>query len=126
MQKLLIHKSDEFLLDPADYIKSVLPLPLDPSKADDYLKDNDIIKIGSMEFKIIHTPGHSPGGICIYESQNKVLFSGDTLFNSSIGRTDLWGGSIEDLISSIKEKLFLLPDDVTVLSRTRRNHHDRK
>jgi hydroxyacylglutathione hydrolase len=111
---LLIHKDDEFLMDPADDIKSVLPLPLDPSKADDYLKDNDIIKTGSIEFKIIHTPGHSPGGICIYEPKNKVLFAGDTLFNNSIGRTDLWGGSIEDLISSIKEKLFILPDDVTV------------
>ena len=111
---LLIHKGDEFLMDPAEDIKSVLPLPLDPSKADDYLNDSDIIKTGSIEFKILHTPGHSPGGICIYEPKNRVLFSGDTLFNNSIGRTDLWDGSIEDLISSIKEKLFILPDDVTV------------
>jgi hydroxyacylglutathione hydrolase len=112
--KLLIHKDDEYLINPDEQIKASLPYPLNPSIADEYLNDNDILEIAGMEFIILHTPGHSPGGICIYENENKVLFSGDTLFNNSIGRTDLWDGSIDDLIKSIKEKLFLLPDDVIV------------
>jgi glyoxylase-like metal-dependent hydrolase (beta-lactamase superfamily II) len=80
----------------------------DPDK---FLKDGDILNLGGLELKIIHTPGHSPGGISIHLAREKVLFTGDTLFQGSIGRTDLQLGSMEDLIRSIKEKLYVLPDD---------------
>ena len=68
------------------------------------LVDGDEIKIGKTNLKIIHTPGHSPGSICIYEPESKVLFSGDTIFaNGGIGRTDFYNGNHKDLINSIKK-----------------------
>ena len=67
-----------------------------------------------MELKIIHTPGHSPGGMCIYAANENVLFSGDTLFRQSVGRTDFPGCSFKVLAESIKRKLFLLPDETQV------------
>lgn len=79
------------------------------------LKDGDIVKIGSGELHVITTPGHSPGGICLYCPQGGFLLSGDTLFRSGIGRTDLEGGNGRQLLSSIREKLFKLPDDTKVL-----------
>jgi hydroxyacylglutathione hydrolase len=78
-----------------------------------YLKGNDIIKMANLEFKVIETPGHTPGGICFLIED--VLFSGDTLFNGSVGRTDFNGGSYELLIKSIKEKIMELPDNTIVL-----------
>lgn len=81
-------------------------------EADRLLEDGEIIKLGTTELQVIHTPGHSRGGICIYCQGH--LFSGDTLFACSIGRTDLEGGSFEELIASIKEKLLILPDDTEV------------
>ena len=80
--------------------------------ADRLLGDGEVLKLGDMELKIIHTPGHSRGGICIYCDGS--LFSGDTLFACSIGRTDLAGGSYGELIESIKGKLLVLPDDTDV------------
>ena len=80
-----------------------------PDKA---LEDGDIISFGSITLKVIHTPGHSPGGIALYADGN--LFVGDTLFAGSIGRSDLPGGDMHTLISSIKNKLFVLNDDVKV------------
>ena len=70
------------------------------------------LKLGEKEIKIIHTKGHSKGGVCYLIDD--VLFSGDTLFQGSIGRCDLWGGSFEEIIKSIREKLFIL-DDKTVV-----------
>jgi glyoxylase-like metal-dependent hydrolase (beta-lactamase superfamily II) len=81
---------------------------------DAYLADGDIVKVGSLELKVIHTPGHSPGGISLYIESEHVLFSGDTLFYGSIGRTDFEGGSMAVLASSIREKLYTLPDDTVV------------
>lgn len=66
------------------------------------------------EFKIIHTPGHTRGGVCFYFPDDKVLFSGDTIFRSSIGRTDFPGGNSGQLLSSIKERIFALPEDVVI------------
>lgn len=80
--------------------------------ADKLLLDGDVLKLGDTELNIIHTPGHSKGGICIYCEGS--LFSGDTLFACSIGRTDLEGGSFEEIIASIKEKLLVLPEDTRV------------
>ncbi len=76
------------------------------------LKDGDIITIGNLDLKIIHTPGHSPGGICIYTED--TVFTGDTLFAGSIGRTDFYKGNMEELLFSIKNKLFTLPNDTKV------------
>jgi glyoxylase-like metal-dependent hydrolase (beta-lactamase superfamily II) len=80
--------------------------------ADRLLKDGDILELGAVKLNIIHTPGHSRGGICIYCDGS--LFSGDTLFAGSIGRTDLHGGSFDEIIASIKEKLLILPDETAV------------
>ncbi len=80
--------------------------------ADVWVDDLDSLKIGNMELKFIHTPGHTPGGMCILIDD--VLFSGDTLFRLSIGRTDFPGGSFAEIKNSIREKLFKLPDDTKV------------
>ncbi len=81
--------------------------------ADLYVDDGDLLKIGNMELKFLHTPGHTPGGMCILLED--VVFSGDTLFAQSIGRTDFPGSSYEAIVRSIREKLFMLPDDTSVL-----------
>jgi glyoxylase-like metal-dependent hydrolase (beta-lactamase superfamily II) len=73
-------------------------------KPDKTLKNNDMINLGNCSLKVIHTPGHTPGSICLYEPKSKILFSGDTIFSHGhVGRTDLPGGSPEQLIESIKK-----------------------
>ena len=81
---------------------------------DNYIKEGDILKVGTLELEIIHTPGHSPGGISIYIKSEGILFSGDTLFFTSIGRTDFDGGSMDQLQASIREKLYTLPENTVV------------
>ena len=77
------------------------------------VKEGDRFKIGDIELTAISTPGHTQGGMCYYTNENR-LFSGDTLFKRSVGRTDFLGGSLEQLKHSVKEKLFKLPDDTVV------------
>lgn len=84
-----------------------------PPVPDRLLRDGDILSIGDLSFNVLHTPGHSPGGICI--EGYGVVFSGDALFNMGIGRTDFPGGDFDLLISGIKKKLLVLPDDTVVL-----------
>lgn len=80
--------------------------------ADSHLSDGQEIPLGNYMIKVIHTPGHSPGGVCLYAPG--VIFTGDTLFAGSVGRTDFPGGSHEQLIINVKEKLFNLGDDIHV------------
>ncbi len=83
-------------------------------KVEEYLRDGQKLKLGDKEIEVIHTPGHTPGGLCFYVEEESVLFSGDTLFQCSIGRTDFPGGSMSMEISSIRERLFSLPDETVV------------
>ncbi|MBC7475446.1 MAG: MBL fold metallo-hydrolase, partial [Candidatus Sericytochromatia bacterium] len=89
----------------------------DPLKVDQFIEDNQIISLGdSIKTKVIHTPGHSPGSVCFHfdNPADNMVFSGDTLFAKSIGRTDLWGGSHPQLIKSIKDRIFSLEESTVV------------
>jgi len=117
--KIAIHNDDKALLPLASeharkYELSVISSP----PPDISLQDNDIISTGELNLKILHTPGHSPGGICILieskANSDWVIFTGDTLFEGSIGRTDLPGGNFNQLISSIKSRLLPLPGETKV------------
>ena len=83
-----------------------------PPAPDRLLQDGDSIDVGDLHFSVLHTPGHTPGGICILV--NGVVFSGDTLFNYGVGRCDLPGGSYSQLMDSIRTKLMTLPDETIV------------
>lgn len=83
-------------------------------QADHFFKDGDVLDFAGFSIRVIHTPGHTPGGVCFYLEEQKVLFSGDTLFCESTGRTDFPGGSTSALVRGIREKLMVLPDDVKV------------
>ena len=82
--------------------------------ADIYLKDEQELDLAGFHIRVLPTPGHTPGGCCYYFPYENVVFSGDTLFCTSVGRTDFPGGSMSDIIRSIKEKLMTLPDRTTV------------
>jgi glyoxylase-like metal-dependent hydrolase (beta-lactamase superfamily II) len=90
---------------------------------DGFLKDGDSVRWGPYEGRVIHTAGHTPGSVCIYMpgippaekgAEPGRLFAGDTLFAGSIGRTDLWGGSFEEIMRSLQTKLMALPDETLV------------
>lgn len=83
-----------------------------PPNYERFIKDGDIINVGDLQIKVIHTPGHTQGGVCYLIGDN--LFSGDTLFRESVGRTDLFGGSFEQLSDSVKNKLFKLDEKIKV------------
>ena len=85
---------------------------------DSFLEDNQILTVGtSTNMEVLHTPGHSPGSVCfvLKSSEKQVLFSGDTLFSGSIGRTDLWGGDYDTIIRSIQNRLLVLEDETLVI-----------
>jgi glyoxylase-like metal-dependent hydrolase (beta-lactamase superfamily II) len=113
--ELLIHREDDALLgNTAGQARMFgMTAPSSP-KADRYLRHGDAVTVGSVTLKVLHTPGHSSGGICL--AGDGVVFTGDALFAGSIGRTDLMGGDLMTLIGSIKEHLMTLPDDTVVLS----------
>ena len=97
-----------------DYV-GVEDVHLDP---DSIVDDGDKIHIGNIEFKVIHTPGHTKGGSSLYCEQEKLVFSGDTLFHGTWGRTDLPTSNFMDIMNSITEKILKLPDDTIVYPRT--------
>lgn len=108
---LLIHEEDAgYLLDPHKNLTALLGKTVKGLQADRLLKEGDRINIGQeITLTVIHTPGHTPGGICLDTGED--LFTGDTLFAGSIGRTDFPGGSYQTLINSVRAKLFTLPGD---------------
>jgi glyoxylase-like metal-dependent hydrolase (beta-lactamase superfamily II) len=111
--KVYIHANDEMSLSDARYnVSAYTGKAMTFECKSETLRDSSIINLGELEFKIIHTPGHTPGSICIEIDNN--LFSGDTLFNSGYGRVDLPNGSFEEIYKSIVEKLFVLPIDMVV------------
>ncbi|MEE4364252.1 MAG: MBL fold metallo-hydrolase [Desulfotignum sp.] len=110
---LAIHPDDAPMLSQLSRSAASFGLAAENSPEPDMLlNDGDKVTFGSITLTVIHTPGHSRGGICLYTEGH--LFAGDTLFAGSIGRTDLPGGDYDTLIASIKEKLLHLPDDTTV------------
>ena len=113
--KVLIHRFDaEGLYDVNINLSEIIDLPPIELEADSRVDDNDLIHLGDLEFKVIHTPGHTRGGSSLYCKKEECLFSGDTLFRGTWGRTDLPTGSLEDIMDSIINRLLVLPDDTMV------------
>ena len=110
-----VHKAEAETLKNDDFsqFSAIDPTFKQPPPPDRLLEDNDTIVIGDLKFQVLHTPGHSPGGICL--AGYGLVFSGDSLFNASIGRTDGPGGNYNLLISSLHTKLLVLPDQTVVL-----------
>jgi hydroxyacylglutathione hydrolase len=111
--RIMIHSADASMLtDNRKNFSEYMGTPLIPHSADILAEEGSIIELGVHQVRIIHTPGHTPGGICLLA--DKILISGDTLFEQSIGRTDLPGGDHSQIVNSIRGKLFILPDDTVV------------
>ncbi len=112
--KVYIHKSDVFMLENINQIMSLFGMnqKVEPPEYDELVEDGQELPLGNTKIKILHTPGHSEGGVC-YLVDDK-LFSGDTLFRESVGRTDLYGGNFKTLLNSVKGVLFNLDDDINV------------
>ncbi len=114
--KFLLHEADLGLLQQG-FTSSASRFRLDPGQRpplpDQFVADGDTVEVAGLQLRAIETPGHTPGSMSYYT--DGMLFSGDTLFNGSIGRTDLPGGDFEEELSSICDRLFLLPDDTVVL-----------
>lgn len=125
--KINLHKGDEFMYTGLPEQPSWIGIPRaqwsalgfdfeEPPPVDEYLTDGQAYNVGELKFKVLHCPGHTPGHVVFYAPDEKKVFVGDVLFAGSIGRTDLPGGSMEQLLNSIKNKLLTLDDDVTVYS----------
>jgi glyoxylase-like metal-dependent hydrolase (beta-lactamase superfamily II) len=116
--EILIHEADaDMLVNSSANLSSFMGRSITSPPADRTVSEGECIKVGSLEFQVVHIPGHSPGGIALVtktDDGKTVVFCGDALFAYSIGRTDFPGGSHEMLISGIKEKLLSLPDDTVV------------
>ncbi len=111
--KIMIHRDDLLLYDHVQEQGQMFGFHVDKlPQPDGFLDDGQHVAIAGISIQVIHTPGHSPGGLCYLLGDN--LFTGDTLFQGSIGRTDLCGGDYEQLIKSIKEKLFPLGEEISV------------
>lgn len=110
--KVHIHKLDaEMLTKPKDNLSLLTGIVIKIEPADCLVEQGDTINTGWTELEVLHTPGHTAGGISLYSRQEGIVFTGDALFADSIGRTDFPGGNFEQLIKSIKEKLFVLADE---------------
>lgn len=125
--KINLHKGDEFMYRALPEQPAWIGIPRaqwaalgfafeEPPAVDEYWTDGQKYPVGKLEFEVLHCPGHTPGHVVLYEPGERKVFVGDVLFAGSIGRTDLPGGSTEQLLSSIKNKLLTLGDDVKVYS----------
>jgi len=125
--KINLHKDDEFMYRALPDQPSWIGIPRaqwaalgfafeEPPPVDEYWTDGQKYAVGELEFEVLHCPGHTPGHVVLFEPNERKVFVGDVLFAGSIGRTDLPGGSTEQLLDSIKNKLLTLGDDVTVYS----------
>ena len=125
--KIRLHKGDEFIYRALPDQPTWIGIPRsqwaalgfvfeEPPPVDHYWTDGEKYSVGKIEFEVLHCPGHTPGHIVLYAPVERKVFVGDVLFAGSIGRTDLPGGSTEQLLSSIREKLLTLGDDVKVYS----------
>jgi glyoxylase-like metal-dependent hydrolase (beta-lactamase superfamily II) len=112
--ELLIHKEDApMLTDPQKNMSVYMTKCIDRPPADRLLNDGDTLELGKNKFTVLHTPGHSPGGICLLSG--KLCFTGDTIFRYSIGRTDLPGGNYHTLINAIQNRLMVLDENTIIL-----------
>ncbi len=114
---VVMHAADaDYLSDPRLNLSAYLEGPVTCEAADSYVREGDVIALDGIRLEVLETPGHTPGGISLYAADEAVVFSGDALFNGSIGRTDFPGGSLETLLDGIRAKLLTLPEDTVVLS----------
>jgi len=118
---LMIHGAErEWLTDPVLNLSAMGGAPVTAREADAFIGEGDVLTLGApgaaVEFGVLHTPGHSPGGVSLYVPSHGVVLAGDALFQGSIGRTDFPGGDLATLERSIREKLYTLPRETTVLS----------
>ena len=111
--KIVMHKNDMAILNQANQYLPLFGIPeITIPKIDIYVNDGDSLYIGKNEIKVIYTPGHTQGGVC-YLVDN-MLFSGDTIFRESVGRCDLEGGNFNQIVESIKTKIFTLPNNIII------------
>ena len=111
----LAHTDDSFWVEKAEEQGKMYGFKMNPVlPINEFLVEKEFLKFGNSQLEIIHIPGHSPGHVVFYSKKDKFLIAGDVLFYGSIGRTDLPGGDYNTLISNIKEKLFILPNDTKV------------
>ncbi|MFH1189170.1 MAG: MBL fold metallo-hydrolase [Candidatus Omnitrophota bacterium] len=110
---ILIHAADaQYLMNPLKNMSGMIGAPVSSPPASRLLEDGETIEVGELTLEVMHTPGHTPGSICL--KCDDIIFTGDTLFAEGVGRTDLPGGVEYKLIKSIRERLFTLPDDTKV------------
>lgn len=114
---VIMHAADtDYLTNPKLNLSAYQMERIVCEPADEYVKAGDVITLDDILLEVKETPGHTPGGISLYLPQAGVVFSGDALFNGSVGRTDFPGGSMRDLLAGIQRELLVLPDDTVVLS----------
>ncbi|WP_292009924.1 MBL fold metallo-hydrolase [Chryseobacterium sp.] len=112
-----LHQEDQEVLDMLQMSGMRFGLPINPVNVDiEYIKEGDELELDGEKFKIYHVPGHSPGSVVYHNNEQKLMISGDVLFEGSIGRTDLYKGNYDQLIEGIKTKLFILDDETQVFS----------
>jgi len=113
--KVYIHKLDAMMLtEPAHNLSALAAVMFKTEPADVLVEDTNVIEETGIKLDVLHTPGHTPGGICLYSKDEGIVFTNDTLFADSIGRADFPGGSMAQLRKSIKEKIFMLADETKV------------
>jgi len=113
--KVYIHNLDaEMLTEPYTNLSAMTGADFSVEPADFFLEEQSVIEQADIKLSVLHTPGHTPGGICLYCEDEGIAFTDDALFADSIGRTDFPDGNTEQLLQSIREKLFTLPDETKV------------